>query len=152
MGFQHRRTTVRNPWFTGTAEITTYELDELLGTKLRALYQRRKGRDLFDLWLCASQELLHAGRVVECFVEYMHREEHPVFRAEFERNLHAKESDAAFMDDIKPLLAPSVRYDPAEAMRIVREILIEKIPGDPWRGAHEPTKAAKPPRRGRKRP
>ena len=32
-----------------SAVIPTYELDELLATKLRALYQRRKGRDLFDL-------------------------------------------------------------------------------------------------------
>ena len=36
-------------WFTGAAKVLTYDLDELLGTKLRALYQRKKGRDLFDL-------------------------------------------------------------------------------------------------------
>jgi predicted nucleotidyltransferase component of viral defense system len=41
---------VENQWFSGDCEITTYYLEELLGTKLRALYQRRKGRDLFDLW------------------------------------------------------------------------------------------------------
>ena len=31
------------------AEIRTYNINELLGTKFRALYQRSKGRDLFDL-------------------------------------------------------------------------------------------------------
>lgn len=36
---------VSNSWYTGDCEITTYRLNELLGTKLRALYQRRKGRD-----------------------------------------------------------------------------------------------------------
>ena len=35
-------------WYSGTAAIATFEFDELLATKLRALYQRRKGRDLFD--------------------------------------------------------------------------------------------------------
>lgn len=40
---------VANPWFTGSAEVLTYAPAELLGTKLRALYQRKKGRDLFDL-------------------------------------------------------------------------------------------------------
>lgn len=40
---------VESSWFNGSCEITTYQLEELLGTKLRALYQRRKGRDLFDL-------------------------------------------------------------------------------------------------------
>lgn len=42
---------VENSWFTGEAELTTYHFEELLGTKLRALYQRKKGRDLFDLVL-----------------------------------------------------------------------------------------------------
>ena len=41
---------VDNSWFTGQCELTTYRLNELLGTKLRALYQRKKGRDLFDLY------------------------------------------------------------------------------------------------------
>lgn len=40
---------VRNSWYNGQCELQTYELAELTGTKLRALYQRRKGRDLFDL-------------------------------------------------------------------------------------------------------
>jgi predicted nucleotidyltransferase component of viral defense system len=35
---------VSSRWFEGGCRITTYELDELLATKLRALYQRRKGR------------------------------------------------------------------------------------------------------------
>ncbi len=39
---------VENSWFSGECMLTGYELEELLGTKLRALYQRRKGRDLFD--------------------------------------------------------------------------------------------------------
>jgi predicted nucleotidyltransferase component of viral defense system len=37
-------------WFSGTGAIQTYKLEELLGTKLRALYQRKKGKDLYDLY------------------------------------------------------------------------------------------------------
>ena len=51
LGTTTRPLAVDNPWFSGTAEIPVYHLDELLGTKLRALHQRRKGRDLFDLWV-----------------------------------------------------------------------------------------------------
>ena len=40
---------VESRWWTGAAAITTFQIEELLGTKLRALFQRRKGRDLFDL-------------------------------------------------------------------------------------------------------
>jgi predicted nucleotidyltransferase component of viral defense system len=40
---------VTNPWFTGSAEVTTFSKEEILATKLRALLQRDKGRDLLDL-------------------------------------------------------------------------------------------------------
>ena len=39
---------VESQWFNDSCEITTYQLEKLLGTKLRALYQRRKGRDFFQ--------------------------------------------------------------------------------------------------------
>jgi predicted nucleotidyltransferase component of viral defense system len=39
---------VDNAWFSGSGNILTFKLEELLGSKLRALYQRRKGRDLFE--------------------------------------------------------------------------------------------------------
>ncbi len=96
---------VDNPWFTGEADVTTYALDELMGTKLRALYQRRKGRDLFDLWLCLSRGLLDPAQVVECFVAHMKHEGRTISRAEFERNLSEQENNPAFLGDISPLLA-----------------------------------------------
>jgi predicted nucleotidyltransferase component of viral defense system len=133
LGFQRRRLSVENPWFSGTAEVTTYELDELLGTKLRALYQRRKGRDLFDLWLCISRKTVDPERIVSCFREYMRHQGQAVSRAEFEQNLHDKENNAAFLNDIKPLLSAGVPYDASVAVAIVREVLFEKLPGEPWR-------------------
>jgi predicted nucleotidyltransferase component of viral defense system len=41
--------TVQNPWFTGSANIETFSKEEVHATKLRALLQREKGRDLVDL-------------------------------------------------------------------------------------------------------
>ena len=49
---------VENSWFLGECMLTGYELEKLLGTKLRALYQRRKGRDLFDLYWALQQLLM----------------------------------------------------------------------------------------------
>ncbi len=37
LGLKGHPFAVANPWFNGAAELRTYELDELLGTKLRAL-------------------------------------------------------------------------------------------------------------------
>ncbi len=125
---------VRNLWFNGECEIATFQIDELLATKLRALYQRRKGRDLFDLWLCLEQGLIDPQRLVDCFLEYMGREAHILTRAQFEQNLHEKEADAAFLSDIRPLLRPGLHYDASVAATIVRKSLIERLPGAAWRG------------------
>ena len=44
---------MENSWFSGKCEITTYCLNELLGTKLRALYQRKKEEIfLIYMWPC----------------------------------------------------------------------------------------------------
>lgn len=48
-GLQKAPFAVSSRWFEGACDIQTYALDELLGTKLRALYRRKQARDLFDL-------------------------------------------------------------------------------------------------------
>ena len=56
---------VNSSWFKGACEVLTYELGELAGTKLRAVYQRRKGHDLFDLWKIMSMHPeLDKGKVI----------------------------------------------------------------------------------------
>lgn len=137
-GLQRRPFSIQNPWFGGDCEIVTFANDELMATKLRALYQRRKGRDLFDLWLCLDRKLIEPSVVVSCFLEYMKREGHSVSRAEFEQNLDKKQRDQAFLSDIGPLLRAGSDYDSTAAMATVREKLIALLPGEPWRSAeHE---------------
>jgi len=50
-GLEPRECTVANRWFSGEARVSTHSLAELLGTKMRALYQRKKGRDLLTCGL-----------------------------------------------------------------------------------------------------
>ena len=64
-GFKRVPFSVSSRWFEGACEIPTYELDELLGTKLRALYQRKKGRDLFDLAVALEHDGVDPRRIVE---------------------------------------------------------------------------------------
>jgi len=138
LGFIHQEIVAHNPWFTGTASVTTYELDELMGTKLRALYQRRKGRDLFDLWLCLDKKLIDAERVVACFGKYITHGDQQVSRAQYERNLYEKQEHAVFQGDMQPLLATGIAYDAQIAMSMVRQALIERLAGEPWRQPAEP--------------
>jgi hypothetical protein len=64
----------------------------------------------------------------------MAQEQHPITRAQYEQNLHGKQSNPAFADDITPLLNANVSYDPAKALQLVRDVLVSRIPGAPWQG------------------
>jgi predicted nucleotidyltransferase component of viral defense system len=62
---------VQSTWFSGTANLLTYQFDELIGTKIRALYQRKKGRDLFDLYCAIESGKLNIEAVIECYKKYI---------------------------------------------------------------------------------
>jgi len=125
---------VANPWFNGRADVSTCAIDELLGTKLRALYQRKKGRDLFDVWYALDQGLIDPATLLACFDRYMTEDDRRVTRAQFEANLAHKRKQPDFRDDIAPLLRPTFSWDFHAAMDAVLEHLIARIPGDPWNG------------------
>lgn len=135
LGFVKRAFTVESRWFSGSAQINTYRIDELLGTKMRALYQRKKGRDLFDLWYAGRRMAVDADRVVDCFRHYLAHEGLRVSRAEFEANLEEKLSDGTFLNDIAPLLSPDCPLDFEDAARYVREELLPRLPGEVWKGS-----------------
>jgi len=139
LGIAKRTFDVDNPWFKGSADLQVYELDELLGTKMRALYQRKKGRDLFDLWISMQSGQTTSERIVECFQRYMEHDGATISRAEFEANLAAKLESNVFLDDIGPLIPADLDYDPTLAADIVREELISKLPGEPWKGTSSGT-------------
>ena len=125
---------VANPWFSGAAEVSTYTLSELLGTKLRALYQRKKGRDLFDLALGVEHPEVDLDSVVAAFERYMSFGETPVTRAQVEASMAPKVRDPAFLRDVLPLLRSGLRYDPEEAWARVHGLIVTRLPGDPWKG------------------
>ncbi|MEQ8693841.1 MAG: nucleotidyl transferase AbiEii/AbiGii toxin family protein [Gammaproteobacteria bacterium] len=132
-GFTRLSFAVRSRWFTGEAEIVTYQLNELLGTKLRALYQRRKGRDLFDLATALAHPDAVPAEIIEAFNAYMEHGQTQISRADFEQNLANKLSRRDFSADIGPLLAPGHDWDRDEGARTVGENLIALLPGEPWR-------------------
>jgi predicted nucleotidyltransferase component of viral defense system len=125
---------VASRWFTGRADVPTFTLDELLGTKLRALYQRKKGRDLFDLARALEHADVDRERVVACFSRYMQKQGERVSRAVFEQNLAEKRSDPVFTGDIGPLLAAGAAWDMDRAFESVLRELVALLPGAPWRG------------------
>ena len=130
--------TVENPWFTGKTTIASFSPEELLATKLRALLQRDKGRDLFDLdhALDALPEL-NLDRVIELFVRYLDEQGQAISRAEAEQRMLAKFARPDLLGDIRALLTPD-RADSLDAaagravfLRVFTN-MIALIPGDRW--------------------
>lgn len=129
LGPRKARFQVDSPWHSGAADVLTYEPEELLGTKLRALYQRKKGRDLFDLSEALTRLAgLDPSSVVTCFNRYLENDGHRVTRAEFEANLAEKIDDKVFLADVPPLLALGVSFDPVAALEHVREAFLSRLP------------------------
>lgn len=120
---------IENRWFKGKCNITTYELEELLGTKLRALYQRKKGRDLFDLQVALNQAEVDIDRVMECYNRYM---EFAVGKAptykQFLQNMELKMQDPEFLEDTDILLrADAEKFEPTKAFQMVKDTFIERM-------------------------
>jgi len=119
---------IENKWFSGKCELTTYKLEELVGTKLRALYQRKKGRDLFDLYIALSETNLDIDKVMECYRQYMSFVvDNPPTYKQYIKNMEEKMSDNDFLNDTSAILREDKTFDPIEAYELVREKLIERI-------------------------
>ncbi len=132
-GTKTRPFAVDSRWWKGNSEITTFELEELLGTKLRALFQRKKGRDLFDLCV-ALESGIDPAAIVDIFRVYTKKQGHEITRAIFEQNLASKIHLPAFADDILILLPPGATFDIGAGMERVQKEIIALLPGDPWKG------------------
>ena len=119
---------VENSWYTGKCMLTSYELEELLGTKIRVLYQRRKGRDLFDLYWAMAHQNIDIDRLVLCYRTYMeYSADKPPTQKQFLANMEEKMTDSEFLQDIHIILKPGVEYNNDKAWEFVKGKLIMKI-------------------------
>lgn len=114
---------VSSRWYSGDCTIQTYNIDELASTKLRALYQRKKGRDLFDLHKLMELNLIDPVNVVASFKKYLGHSGLMVSKKEFQQNLIKKLDDYIFLHDTDILLLPSEEYDPVTAAEKVKQLI-----------------------------
>ena len=128
---------VNSEWHQAKSQIIAFEPEELFGTKLRALLQRHKNRDLFDL----NEGLLHLGldcdRVISCFQHYLTLEGHPISRANAEERM-LKKLNQSLTEDIAPLLPAGVSFSDADAIAAFGRVwgeLVKRIPGEPWKSS-----------------
>lgn len=120
---------VKSDWFEGECSIRTYSINELLGTKLRALYQRSKGRDLFDLEHARHNKEISIDQIITCFKKYIEfaTQKKPPSQKVILQNIEAKEQDLAFTSDMEGLLRAGISYDHKKAFAWLKEEIISKI-------------------------
>ncbi|MBN1637418.1 MAG: nucleotidyl transferase AbiEii/AbiGii toxin family protein [Ignavibacteriales bacterium] len=128
LGYTYNTFEMENEWFSGNANITTYSLNELLGTKLRALYQRKKGRDLFDLYYAYQNTNLDYNEIIRCYNEYIKfAVKNPPTKKQFLLNLDKKRNDPDFIGDLEGLLRPGIEYNQENAFNWIIKDLIDKL-------------------------
>ena len=127
MPLKYEPFTIKSEWFSGSCEIVTYELAELLATKLRALYQRRKGRDLFDLWHICRHVQVDINQVINIFQQYCAKDELLISKELFQKNLELKRLNKDFQVDMNVLLPHQTPWDFDEAFEFVQNQIISQI-------------------------
>lgn len=126
-GLKEEPLEVQSAWFTGKASLVTYELEELLATKLRALYQRSKGRDLFDMSYTLDLTGADPEKIITAWKIYMEHEKHTISKTDYLENLEKKMNDEEFLGDITGLLRPAIQYDHKAGYEMVKTKILELL-------------------------
>jgi len=113
---------VESDYFTGETVIMSFDKEEMIGTKIRALYQRKKGRDLFDLFELSKLDL-DWDKIIDSYKKL----EIGVSQKQYARNLEEKMEDNVFLEDLKPLLPQNMKYDTNEAYEWFVKMIIPKL-------------------------
>lgn len=129
---------IENPWFSGACEVITFSNEEMLATKLRALLQRDKGRDMFDishgLTVMAPAQ---PARIAELLGHYLEQSGQAISRAQAEQSMFMKLANPNLLSDMRPLVRADQanRFNKAsmgESFSLVFDTLIRELPGKPW--------------------
>lgn len=107
-----------------------FDIHEMLGTKMRAMFQRKRGRDLFDLYwaLTKSPTPVDAAAIIASFEHYLKQEDTKAGRTEFIGILDDHLKDRGFCSDTEPLLRSGITYDPQSAGRYIKANLLSLLP------------------------
>ena len=129
LGLQDYPFVCNSSWAPGTVMIRTFKIEEQLGTKLRALYQRRKGRDLYDLYVALKTfPQIDRQAILHCFTRYLSFEEHCISKTIFLENMSLKLQNKEFREDVIPLLPRQKEPFAVDiAYQHVRENLLEYL-------------------------
>lgn len=135
LGLQDYRFDVNSGWYAGSAAVKSFVPEELFGTKLRALLQRRKSRDLFDLNHGLETLSMDVPLIIRCFQHYLSLEGTAISRAVAEQRL-LERFEWSLTEDILALLPQGVAFSESDAVDAIGRVwfrLVARLPGEPWK-------------------
>jgi len=116
---------LQSSWFSGNTTITVYSLEEMMATKLRVLYQRRKGRDLFDVWYVFSNKMVNYKKVIDIFRQYAQYNKETISSRGFLQNMKEKYENEDFRYDMDSLLPSGKEWDFEAAFKYVKDHILQ---------------------------
>jgi predicted nucleotidyltransferase component of viral defense system len=137
LDLQKQKFSMNSEWFSGEADLLVYQFEEMTATKFKALYQRRKGRDLFDTWMILDRNMIDVDKTIGLLEDYCNQVDEQITRALFERNMILKKDHPDFYFDMQSLLAIDTDWDFNKAFDMVMTELIPKLKGEAWKGEEE---------------
>lgn len=118
---------VMNAYCETRANVSTFQVEELVATKLRALYQRSKGRDLYDLWLALTELQLSPEKILAAYPIYQPAN---TSKEDMIANLRLKLKDEQFCNDMNNLARKDAPYYDAQvAGDLIIGLLLDQIEG-----------------------
>lgn len=114
-------------WPAGVVYISTPRLEEQAAFKVRALWERNKGRDLFDLWAAVTRGGADVEVIATVFNDNYRKDGFDPVR--LLANLRGRLAEGAFESDLKPFVRswPPYEYDPALAVDLVSEEIVARL-------------------------
>lgn len=118
-----------------TASVRSYDINEMLGTKTRALMQRQQGRDLFDLYHAWQQSqqggtkyIVDGARAMIAFEWYLEQEGTRIGVAEANAALDERLRNRRFCDDMNTLLRPGLpKFEVEAGANLVRMAFLSHL-------------------------
>ena len=113
----------------------SYDINEMLGTKTRALMQREQGRDLFDLFHAwqlgvagSTPYAVEGDKAMEALAWYLEKEGTRLRRDEANMLLDARLRKESFRRDMDTLLRPGLpKFDVDAGASVIRDVYFKHL-------------------------
>ena len=115
---------VDSPWFQGGGPVPAFPPEEIIASKVIAVYQRKRPRDLFDMWAAIRSGLIETTDVATAYGTYRPLDPEHWTARQAARSLIERVTDHEYIADLTELAryAP-VEYDLADNISVAVELI-----------------------------